>query len=217
MTDPFSVGLVEDHRVLRATLVRLIGEQPDMRCTVDAPCCEDLFAALDAGVEPPSIVLMDIGLPGMSGIEGLARLASLAPATRSLVFTAYEDDDKVFDAIASGAVGYLLKPSPPDDIVAALRDVHGGASPINPYIARKLLARFNQLAPPAPRNDEYGLSPRERQILARLVDGLTMAQIAEELAISYHTIDNHVRSVYRKLHVRSRSKAVVKAITEDLL
>ncbi len=217
MTEQFSVGLVEDHRVLRRTLARLIDDQADMRCTVEAGSCEEFFAALDAGLAPPAIVLMDIGLPGMSGIEGLVRLASLSPATRSLVFTVHEDDQKVFDAIASGAVGYLLKPSPPDEIVAAIREVQQGASPINPYIARKVLGRFNRLAPPAPPNDEYGLSPREREILGLLVDGLTIRKIADELAISHHTIDNHLRSVYRKLHVRSRSKAVVKAVTEDLL
>lgn len=217
MTDPFSVGLVEDHQILCRTLARLIDEQPDMRCTLEAHSCEEFFAALEAGLAPPTIVLMDIGLPGMSGIEGLVRLATLSPATKTLVFTVHEDDQKVFDAISSGAVGYLLKPSPPDEIVAAIRAVQRGASPINPYIARKVLSRFNRLSPPLRSNDEYGLSPREREILGLLVDGLTMRKIAEELAISYHTIDNHVRSVYRKLHVRSRSTAVAKAITEDLL
>ncbi len=217
MTKLVSVGLVEDHRVLCRTLAQLIDEQPDMRCTVEARSCEEFFAAIDGGLEPPSVVLMDIGLPGMSGIDGLVRLASLAPATKALVLTVHEDDQKVFDAIASGAVGYLLKPSPPDEIVAAIREVQHGASPINPYIARKVLGRFNRLSPPAPSNDEYGLSPREREILGLLVEGLTIRKIADELAISHHTIDNHLRSVYRKLHVRSRSKAVVKAVTEDLI
>jgi len=211
-----SVWVVEDHRVLRENLASLIEAEGDLTCPFALESAEDFFAALEEG-DPPDLVFMDIGLPGVNGIEAVRHIASLSPATRVIILTIHEEDEKVFEAICAGASGYLLKPSEPDAIVEAIREVQRGASPINPYIARKMLGLFSKLAPPKPAVDAYGLTAREREILEHLVAGLTMRQIAGELGLSYHTISNHLRNVYAKLHVRSRSSAVAKALKEELL
>jgi DNA-binding NarL/FixJ family response regulator len=214
--DPLEVWLVEDSAMLRGALGELIDRQEDMRCALSVGDCEGFLAALDAG-GVPDIVLMDIGLPGKSGIDGISRLHSQSPASKAIVLTIHAEDDKVFAAICAGASGYLLKPSPPERIVAAIREAARGAAPINAYIARKMLAMFARLAPRPQGEEAYGLTARERQILEHLVAGLTMRQIAEQLCLSYHTIGNHLRNVYRKLHVRSRSGAVAKALREELV
>jgi DNA-binding NarL/FixJ family response regulator len=211
-----SVWLVEDKRILRSSLATLIGEQPDMCCPVAVATCEEMLAALDEGLVP-DIVLMDIGLPGMSGIEGVRRLRSLTPSTRVIILTIHEEDEKVFDAVCAGASGYLLKPSSPEGIVDAIHQVERGAAPINAYIAQKMLAMFARLAPPRAADTDYHLTRREKEILQLLVDGLTMQQIAGRLYVSYHTVDNHIRNIYEKLHVHSRSGVVAKALKERLL
>ena len=212
-----SVWIVEDNRALRDTLTELLNQQLDMHCAHALPDCERLLDALDAG-EAPDVVLMDLGLPRLSGIEGIRRLHGLSPTTRVLVLTIHDDDDRVFEAISAGASGYLLKPLPPTTLIEAIRGVMHGAAPINPYIARKLLTVFaNQ--PPARGHaaESYGLTARETEILQLLVDGLTLRSIGEQLNLSYHTISNHLRNIYAKLHVRSRSAAVSRALREDLL
>ena len=211
-----SVWVVEDHHVMRRNLAEIIDGEPGMSCPHALPSVEDLVAALGEG-EPPDLILMDIGLPGLSGIEGVRRVASLSPATRVLILTIHGEDEKVFEAICAGACGYLLKPSSPETIVRAIHDVGRGAAPINPYIARKMLGFFSRLGPLRPAEDDYGLSRREKEILQLLVDGLTLKSIAGELHLSYHTVSNHLRNVYAKLHVRSRSGAIAKALREKLL
>jgi DNA-binding NarL/FixJ family response regulator len=210
------VWVVEDNRILRESLADLLNDQADLRCPVAVGSCEEFVAALEAD-RIPDIVLMDIGLPGRSGIEGVTRISSVSPTSKVIILTIHGEDEKVFDAICAGASGYLLKPSNPATILDAIRDVQRGAAPINPYIARKMLGLFARLAPPKPSEIDYGLTTREKGILQLLVDGLTMEQIAGELSLSYHTIGNHLRNIYRKLHVRSRSRAVAKALKEELL
>lgn len=211
-----NVWIVEDHRMLRRDLAELVSEQDDMDCSLAAATCEEFLAALE-GDEVPDVVLMDLGLPGKGGVEGIARAQSLSPATKVIVLTIHEEDEKVFEAICAGASGYLLKPSPPDRIVEAIHQVRRGAAPINAYIAGKMLTMFSRLAPPKPASGEYRLTSREREILQLLVDGLTMRQIAADRNLSYHTVGNHLRNIYHKLHVRSRSSAVARALKEDLL
>lgn len=210
------IWIVEDNQILRESLEDLFNEQPDMRCGLAVGSCEEFLAALDED-RAPDLVLMDLGLPGRSGIDGIVRISSLSPTTRVIVLTIHGEDEKVFEAICAGALGYLLKPSDPSRILDAVREVRQGKAPINPYIARKVLGLFARLAPPKPATHDYGLTAREKSILQLLVNGLTMEQIAADVGLSYHTIDNHLRNIYRKLHVRSRTKAVTKAIQEDLV
>lgn len=212
---PLSIWIVEDHAKLRRDLAGLLDSEADLSCPLAVASVEDALAALHED-PPPDVVLMDIGLPGMSGIEGTARLRSLSPATRVLVLTVHAEDEKVFEAICAGACGYLLKPSTPERIVAAVRQAARGGAPINAFIAAKILAQFARLPTAAPAND-YGLTAREQEILQRLVEGLTMRQIADQLEVSYHTVDTHLRNIYEKLHVRTRSRAVAKAVREGLV
>lgn len=214
--DRIAVWVIEDNRALREALAGLLDDQPDLYCAHALPDCERMLEVLDAG-EAPDVVLMDIGLPGLSGIEGIRRLHGLSPTTRVLVLTIHEDDQQVFDAISAGASGYLLKPLPPQQLLEAIGEVMRGAAPINPFIAGKLLAQFARKAQRSPPVHTYGLSQRERGILELLVEGLPLKRIAERLGLSYHTICNHLRNVYSKLHVRSRSSAVAKALRESLL
>lgn len=214
--EPTQVWLVEDNDLYRRSLADLLSAAGDLACPLSVGSCEEALAALDAG-EVPDLVFMDIGLPGMSGIEGTRRIRSLSPASRVVMLTVHEEDDKVFEAICAGASGYLLKSASADRIVEAVRQVVRGAAPINGQIATKMLRLFSGLAPREPTPDEHGLSPREREILQHLVDGMTMKQIAGRLGVSYHTVTTHVRNIYEKLHVHSRGGAVSKAIREGLV
>jgi len=211
-----AVWLVEDNSMYRRAIAELVGETAGMGCPIAVASCEEALAALDEGLVP-DIVLMDIGLPGISGIEGARRIKSLSPASRIIMLTVHEENEQVFEAICAGASGYLLKPTSTDRIIQAIRQVQQGAAPINAQIAGKVLKMFARLAPPKAPAEDYSLTPREREILELLVDSLTMQQIAERLHLSYHTIDNHIRNIYDKLHVRSRSGAVAKALREDLI
>jgi DNA-binding NarL/FixJ family response regulator len=212
-----TVWVVEDSEVLRESLRLVLDAEPGLACPLAVESCEEALAAL-AEDPPPDLVLMDIGLPGIDGIEGTRRIRSLSPATAVVILTVHDDDERVFAAICAGASGYLLKPTAPERIAELVRLVERGGAPINPFIARRMLEVFQRRLPAAPAPEEgYGLSPREREVLELLVDGLTMRQIAEREQLSYHTVDKHLRNVYAKLHVRSRSKAVAKAVREKLV
>jgi len=215
-SDAVTVWLVEDNGFYRRGLAQLINETEGMRCPMAVADCEDALAALEE--DPgPDIVLMDIGLPGMDGIEGTRRIRGLSPASRVIMLTVHEEDQKVFEALCAGASGYLLKPSPPSRILEAIREVQSGAAPMNGYIARKVLDMFGRLAVDHARPQDYGLTPREKEILQQLVEGLSMKQIAAALDLSYHTVDTHLRNIYDKLHVHSRTSAVAKVFREKLL
>jgi len=211
-----SVWIVEDNALYRRSLAELLSGTRGLSCPVAVSTCEEAFDALDAGLVP-DIVLMDIGLPGADGIEGAARFRSAAPSARVVMLTVHQEDEKVFRALCAGASGYLLKPAPAERIVEAVREVERGAAPMNGYIARKVLDMLTRLPAPGPPSGDYALTAREREILRLLVESLTMREIAARLSVSYHTIDAHIRNVYEKLHVRSRSGAVAKALRERLL
>ncbi len=211
------VWLVEDNDLYRTTIESLINLQDDLACPVARDSCEgaleELESALDSGFVP-DIVLMDIELPGIDGVEGARQFVERSPATRVIMLTVHDDRESVFRAIVAGASGYLLKSSSADDVVEALRQVDRGASPINAFIARRVLDLFaDHVAPQA----DYGLTPREREILELMVEGLTMQRIADRLFVSYHTVDTHVSNIYAKLHVHSRGSAVAKALKERLI
>ncbi|TDU81839.1 LuxR family two component transcriptional regulator [Prosthecobacter fusiformis] len=207
------VWLVEDHKTYGERLMRALNKLEGIHCAQRFTACEDAFAALTMHAAP-EVLLLDVGLPGVSGIEGIARLKQLAPKAAIVILTVFEDDDKIFRAICAGAAGYLLKTSSTEDIAAAIRSAAAGGSPINPRIARRVLEMLSKANEP-PR--DYGLTPREHEILQLLVQGLTIKAAAAQLGIGYYTADEYIRSVYEKLQVRSRGSAIAKAVHERLV
>lgn len=211
--EEMELWVVEDDALYRKTIAALLHEVQGMRCDHTFSRCEDALKALDT--EPaPDVILMDVGLPGMNGIDGTMKVREISPTTRVIILTIHEDDEKIFDALCAGASGYLLKSSPPEEIIKAMQEVVQGGAPINAQIARRMLAMFTHLA--GPRNPSP-LTQREREILKLMVEGLTKRQIAGEIILSYHTIDTHIKNIYAKLHVHTRSGAVAKALNERLL
>jgi len=208
-----TVWIIEDHAAFRRTLVRVLNAEADLQCSRDFDCCEKALAAMSGG-DLPDLILLDVGLPGMSGIEGIRLLKERAPKTLIVILTVFEDDDKVFKAICSGAAGYLLKTSSAIDIIAAVRDALSGGSPMNPRIARRVLDMFSKLAP---KHSDYGLSDREKEILQLMVNGLIKKEIADRLTLSIHTVDTYLRRIYEKLEVHTRTGAVAKALKEGLV
>jgi DNA-binding NarL/FixJ family response regulator len=208
------VWLIEDQRDTRRVVARVLSHAPTLQCACAFASCEEALAALRT--QPvPDVILLDVGLPGMSGIEGIPALKALAPSTHIIMLTVFDDQDKVFKAICAGASGYLLKSADEDGIADAVHQVLAGGAPINPRVARLILSMFAS-RDAAPRQD-YGLSAREREVLELAVRGLAVKEIAEQMGLSYHTVDNHLRSVYSKLQVHTRSGAVAKAVSERLL
>lgn len=213
MSEPIHVWLIEDHKTYGERLSRALNRLEGISCSQRFTACEDAFAAL--ATEPaPQVFLLDVGLPGVSGIEGMARLRQLAPQASVVILTVFEDDDKIFRAICAGASGYLLKTSGTEDIAAAIRSAAAGGSPINPRIARRVLEMFSKANMP---HKDYGLTPRELDILKLLVEGTTIKEAAAQLGIGYYTADEYIRSVYEKLQVRSRGSAIAKAVNEKLV
>ena len=207
------IWLVEDNDRFRANIRDLINESPGLACDLAIPSCEEALARLDA--EPaPDIVLMDIGLPGLDGIEGIRRVKSIAPSVQVIMLTVFDDSDKIFRAICAGASGYLLKSAAPDEIIRSLGEILKGGAPVNAQIARKMLDMFAEIA--APKGD-YQITSSEKEILNLLVQGNPKKQIAHDLGVSFHTVDTHLRNIYAKLQVHSRSEAVAKALKERLL
>lgn len=213
LTEDLTVWLVEDDALFRETVEKLLGGADGIACPHAFGTCEEALDALEHA-SAPEVVLMDIGLPGMSGIDGIRGVRARSPASHIVMLTVHEDNDRIFEALCAGASGYLLKPSSGPQIVEAVRAARRGGAPINPKIARKVLDLFTDLA--VPRGD-YGLTEREREVLECLVSGQTKQQIADDLFVSYHTVDMHVRNIYAKLHVHSRSGAVARALRERLI
>ncbi|HTV39677.1 MAG TPA: response regulator transcription factor [Candidatus Sulfotelmatobacter sp.] len=209
-----TVWLVEDHEDCRRMVARVINRTTAMRCEHAFSNCEEALSALGSG-PPPDVILLDVGLPRMNGIQGIREIKGRAPSTHVVMLTVYDDHEKVFNAICAGASGYLLKTADDQAIVNAIQEVLNGGAPMNPRVARMVLGMFTRLTEPAKR--DYGLSPRETQILELMSHGLIKKEIADRLALSYHTVDNHLRSIYGKLHVHTRGGAVAKALTEKLL
>jgi DNA-binding NarL/FixJ family response regulator len=200
------VSIVEDNNRVRNSLARLIELSAGFACVSEHSSGEDALAALPK--TRPDVVLMDINLPGMNGVECVRQLKPLLPATQIVMLTVYENTDLIFQALAAGATGYLLKQTPPAELLAAVREVRGGGSPMTGHIARKVVASFQQ-ASNSSREFE-NLTPREKQVLDFLAKGFLYKEIAEAMAISYDTVHTHIRKIYEKLHVRSRTEAVAK-------
>ena len=202
------VGIIEDNNALRQSLEQLFNRTEEMKCTVSLSNLMNV--ASDIGKSIPDIVLMDIGLPNISGIEGVRTIKANFPEVEVLMFTVFEDDEKIYDAIRSGASGYLLKKTPPEEIIQAVRELYDGGAPMSPSIARKVIQAFQ--AKPSNVTEEYQLTARESEILYSLVDGLSYKKMAEKYFVSISTIRTHICNIYHKLHVNSKSQAVAKAL-----
>ena len=205
------VSIVEDDARVRASLARLIDGAGRFRCVSQHESAERAIAELPA--VHPEVVLMDINLPGMSGVDCVRRLKALLPGTQVVMLTVYEDTDLIFAALAAGATGYLLKRTPPDELLDGIRDVHRGGSPMTGHIARKVVQSFRDADRGGTRED--ALSPREREVLDHLAQGYLYKEIAARLAISYDTVHTYVRRIYEKLQVHSRTEAVAKHLTRN--
>jgi DNA-binding NarL/FixJ family response regulator len=203
---PITVSIVEDNEQVRNTLARLINRAEGFQCVSVHANAEAALEALPR--ERPEVVLMDINLPGLNGVECVRRLKGLAPKIQVLMLTVYEDTENIFNALAAGATGYLLKRTSKDELLAAIKDVHAGGSPMTTHIARKVVQSFQRTATsPQPAED---LSPREQEVLDCLAKGFLYKEIAEKLGISYETVHTYIRRIYEKLQVRTRTEAVAK-------
>ncbi|HSW27967.1 MAG TPA: response regulator transcription factor [Longimicrobiales bacterium] len=208
-----TVWIVEDNPEYRATVQELVDFADGLSAPHGFGSGEELFEFLNHHFAP-DVMLVDIGLPGMNGIEVVRRMHRLAPDTRLVMLTIHEDNDRIFEAICGGACGYLLKTAMPEAILQAVREALQGGAPMTPQIARRVLNLFTQVRAPA---WDYDLTDRERDVLRELIEGKTKKQMGKTLFLSEHTVDTHLRSIYMKLHVHSRTEAVVKAIKENLV
>jgi DNA-binding NarL/FixJ family response regulator len=208
-----AVWIIDDHNSMRSSLSRLLASAQEVTSVETFASCEDALAKLAQG-RCPQLLLLDIGLQGMSGLDGIPLIREKAPEVCIVVLTVFEDDEKLFRAICAGANGYLLKSQSGGEIMQSVRDALAGGSPMSPRIARRVLEMFAKLAP---RKTDYGLSERERAVLELVVEGLLKKEIAQKMELSIHTVDSHLRRIYEKLHVNSRSGAVRKAVREGLV
>jgi DNA-binding NarL/FixJ family response regulator len=206
--DDITVAIVEDDDEIREMLSLIIDRSPGYVCKQNYSNCESAIEEISK--KPPDVVLMDIDLPKMNGIKGVKILKEKFSEIDFIMLTIQEDDDSVFNSLCAGATGYLLKDTPPADLLTSIKEVRNGGSPMSPSIARKIIASFKQ-------SSESPLTNRETEILEKLCDGDNYKVIAEQLFISGHTVRAHIKSIYRKLQVNSRAEAVKKAINDKLI
>jgi DNA-binding NarL/FixJ family response regulator len=201
-----AVSVVEDDAGLRESIRRFIHNAPGFHCVGDYASAEE--ALIDIPRHPPAVVLMDINLPRMSGIECVKRLKEKLPGVQFMMLTVYENSDRIFEALAAGASGYLVKNTPPEKLLEAVHEIAGGGSPMSSHIARKVVQAFQPAPHSAPLIEH--LAPREQQVLELLSKGRAYKQIAAEMNLSMGTIRTYIRRIYEKLHVNCRTDAVVK-------
>lgn len=209
-----TVWIVEDDLLFRESLIDLINEEELLDLKLVAGSIEEAFEGFDKH-NTPDIILEDIGLPGMSGIEAISHYKENYPKVSIIMLTIFDDDEHVFEAIKAGADGYLLKRTPGDQILSGIQDVLNGGAPISPSIAKRMMRML--AGPETSKNKETLITKRETTILEHLVKGQTIDQIGEELFISRHTVDTHTKNIYRKLQVHNRSTLTAKAIKEGLI
>ena len=203
---PISIAIVEDDRAVRASLAVILQDAEGCRCVGEYGSGKEALQSLRA--LRPDVILMDINLPDMSGVECVRQLSQMTPAARILMLTVQEDPDSIFKSLAAGASGYLLKPIRAAELVAAVKDVFGGGAPMTSNIARKVVRSFKQAE--SSRSNTESLSPREQDVLDALSKGYSYKETAELLGISYSTVHTHIERIYQKLHVQSRGQAVAK-------
>jgi DNA-binding NarL/FixJ family response regulator len=203
---PITIAIVEDNAGICEELEQIIAETSDCTCV---GVCRNLQTALKK-IPPlaPDVIVMDIHLPDGSGIDGVSRIKRLLPGAQILMFTIYDDNEQIFKALEAGASGYLLKRTAPEELLRAIREIKSGGVPMTPEIARKVIQSFQRKSLPA--NNAERLTPREEQILELLMKGLVSKEIARQLSISVETVNSHLKHIYGKLHVRTRTEAVIK-------
>ena len=206
-------AIVEDQRDIREGLAMLINGTPGYHCTAGYRSMEEALDKIRHDV--PDVVLCDIGLPGMSGIEGIRILKERHPAVVLLMLTVYDDDERIFDALCAGASGYLLKRTSPARLLESLKEAASGGAPMSPEVAIRVITLFREIRPP--ERADYDLTPHESRLLKLLVEGHNYTTAAEELNVSYNTVKFHMRHIYEKLQVHSKSEAVAKAMRERLI
>jgi DNA-binding NarL/FixJ family response regulator len=208
-----TVAIIEDERDIRESLAVLINGTEGYSCTGSYRTMEEALDCIPRRL--PKVVLSDIGLPGMSGIEGVRRLKERHPDLLLLMLTVYDDDERIFDAMCAGACGYLLKKTPPARLLESLKEAVAGGAPMSPEVARRVIALFREFRPP--ERADYHLTPHETRLLRLFVEGHNYKTAAAELGVSVNTVNFHVRSIYDKLQVHSRSEAVAKALLNRLV
>jgi DNA-binding NarL/FixJ family response regulator len=207
------VVLIEDVREVRDGLSALISGTPGYECVATYGRMETALAKIKD--DDPDVILTDLGLPGISGIDGIERLRGMFPQTPVVALTIFDNDEQIFDALCRGASGYLLKTTPPARLLEALQEAVDGGSPMSPAIASRVVRLFRTFRPP--EHAEYRLTPQETQLLKLLVDGHHKKTAAREMGISFHTVSFHLKNIYDKLQVHSKTEAVAKALREKLV
>jgi len=208
-----TVAIVEDISDIRRGLAALIQGTPGYRCSGAFGSMEETLPAIDR--DPPDVLLVDIGLPGMSGIQGVRFIKERHPAILCLILSVFGDDERIFDALCAGACGYLLKNTPPARLLESIAEAVRGGGPMSPEVARRVVELFRRVRPPTEAG--HNLTPHEVRLLRLLVEGHSYKTAAAELGTSYHTVCFHMRNIYEKLHVHSKSEAVSKALRAGLV
>jgi len=207
------VVLIEDLRDIRLSLVALINGTEGFECTASFGSVESALARIEQ--LDPDLILTDLGLPGMSGVEGIKRFREVLPTTPIIALTIYDNDQQIFDALCSGANGYMLKNTPPARLLEALQEAAEGGSPMSPAIAARVVKLFREFRPP--EHADYQLTPQETELLKLLIEGHHKKTAAREMNISIHTVSFHLKNIYEKLQVHSKTEAVAKALREKLV
>jgi DNA-binding NarL/FixJ family response regulator len=207
------VSIIEDRREIREALTMLINGTDGFRCVGSYRSMEEALDRINGAI--PDVVLSDIGLPGMNGIEGIRILKERYPNLTVLMLSVYEDDERIFDALCAGACGYLLKRTSPARLIECLKEAVQGGAPMSPEVARRVVSLFREIRPP--ERADYQLTPHEMRLLKLLVQGHNYKTAAAELGVSFHTIHFHMRNVYDKLQVHSKSEAVSKALRDRII
>jgi len=208
------IWILEDHEAFAKQIRRMLNAEEDMECSYHFTHPDDLFDKLRFSNERPDIMLLDLGLPRRDGLEVLGELRTALPELKVVILSAFDDRERVYRAICNGAAGYLLKTADPDDIISGIRDVINGAAALSGSLAKMILQGF---ASHGPVQQLEQLTAREEDVLRLLVRGFIKKEIADQLEISQHTVDMHLRSVYRKLQVRSQTEAVSKALRQGIV
>jgi len=211
--NPVKVAIIEDRREIREGLTMMINFTAGFKCSGSYRSMEEALARLPGQL--PDVVLSDIGLPGMDGIEGIRILKEKFPEMTILMLTVYDDNERIFDALCAGACGYLLKKTPPAKLIESLNEALAGGAPMSPEIARKVITLFRDVRPP--ERVDYDLTPHETRLLKLLVEGHSYKTAANELNVSVNTVSFHLKSIYEKLQVHSKSEAVAKALQHRLV